>query len=86
MELTEIAGHMGAFLSSVTFIPQVLKTWKTRSVRDLSLSMILIVFGSTIVWLYYAFSLHLLPVIIANSIICVLSLVLLAFKFTFKDQ
>lgn len=84
MEWTEIMGHLGALLSSITFIPQVLQAWKTKSVGDLSMNMLLIVFTSTIVWLVYAFSLNLLPVIIANSIIFILSGVLIYFKLTFK--
>lgn len=84
MEWTEIMGHLGALLSSITFIPQVLQAWKTKSVGDLSMNMLLIVLTSTIVWLVYAFSLNLLPVIIANSIIFILSGVLIYFKLTFK--
>ena len=44
-------GLFGAFLSSVTFIPQVYLAWKSKSVGDLSLLMILIVITSTVVWL-----------------------------------
>ncbi len=84
MEWTEIMGHIGALLSSITFIPQVLQAWKTKSVGDLSMNMLLIVFTSTIVWLVYAFSLNLLPVIIANTIIFMLSGILIYFKLTFK--
>ena len=86
MEWTELMGHFGALLSSITFIPQVAKTWRTKSAGDISMNMLLIVFTSTIVWLVYAFSLNLLPVIIANSIIFVLSALLIYFKFTFKPQ
>jgi MtN3 and saliva related transmembrane protein len=85
MNWTELAGHFGAFLSSITFIPQVYKAWQTKSVGDLSLVMICIVFISTIVWLVYGISLNLWPVIIANGIICALSLMLIYFKFTFKN-
>ena len=84
MTWIEAVGHAGAFLSSVTFIPQVYKAWQSRSVGDLSLTMMFIVFTSTIVWLIYAINLNLLPVIIANGIICVLSLTLIYFKFVFK--
>lgn len=80
MSWIEVVGHVGAFLSSVTLIPQVYKVWKTKSVNDLSLNMMLIVFTSTIVWLVYAFALMLWPVILANGIICFLSLLLIYFK------
>jgi MtN3 and saliva related transmembrane protein len=86
MDWIEIAGHTGAFLSSITFIPQVYKTWQTRSVRDLSLSMMLIVFLSTLIWLVYGVALNLLPVIICNAIICGLSLLLIYFKFRFGKE
>jgi MtN3 and saliva related transmembrane protein len=86
MTTIEIIGHMGAFLSSITFMPQVYKAWQTKSVGDLSLAMMLIVFSSTIVWLIYGFGLDLWPVIICNGIICLLSLTLIYFKLTFKKN
>ncbi len=78
-----IFGYIGSILSSITFIPQVYKTWKTKRVTDLSLTMLIIVLVSTIVWLVYGIILALWPVVMANAIICVLSVVLLIFKFTF---
>lgn len=84
MNWIEVVGHFGAFLSSVTFIPQVYRVWKTKSATDLSMTTILIVFTSTIVWLVYAVTLMLWPVILANTIVCVLSLFLIYFKLTFK--
>ena len=73
-------------MSSVTFIPQVYKVWQTKSVNDLSLTMMLIVFTSTLIWLVYGIALDLWPVILANSIICFLSLLLIYFKFAFAKK
>ncbi len=84
MSWIEIVGHSGAFLSSITFIPQVYKVWQTRSVRDLSLSMMIIVFTSTVFWIAYGVALGLWPVILCNSVISFLSLTLIYFKFAFK--
>ena len=84
MNWIEAMGLFGAFLTSVTFIPQVYKTWQTKKAGDLSLSMLLIVVLSTIVWLTYAVALMLWPVIIANAIIGVLSIFLIYFKISFK--
>lgn len=78
-------GLFGAFLSAVTFVPQVIQAYKTKSVKDLNTSMLLIVFTSVIVWLIYGFAKGLLPVIIANGVILVLSSILLYFKATFKE-
>jgi len=84
MDWIQFMGHFGAFLTSVTFIPQVYRTWKLRSAGDISLLMLFIVLTSTIVWLTYAIALMLWPVIIANGIVCVLSLLLIYFKISFK--
>ena len=86
MDWIQIAGHVGAFLSSVTFIPQVYKVWQSKSANDLSLTMMLIVFTSTLIWLVYGIALDLWPVILANSIICFLSLLLIYFKFAYAKK
>jgi MtN3 and saliva related transmembrane protein len=86
MNWIEVMGHVGAFLTSVTFVPQVYKVWKSRSANDLSLTMMLIVVTSTITWLIYAIALTLWPVILANGIVLFLSLVLIYFKLTFKKS
>jgi MtN3 and saliva related transmembrane protein len=86
MDWIEIVGHTGSILSSITFMPQVYQTWKTKSVEDLNLFMMLIVFLSTVVWLVYGVGMHLLPVIICNGIICALSLLLIYFKLRFAKK
>ena len=86
MDWTEVVGHIGSALSSITFMPQVYQAWKTKSVGDLSLTMMLIVFLSTIIWLIYGIGRDLMPVIICNGVICLLSLVLIYFKFSFKKR
>ena len=86
MNWIELMGHIGAFLTSVTFLPQVYKVWKTKSVDDLSLMMLFIVLTSTVVWLVYAFALMLWPVILANGIVFVLDLLLIYFKFSYGTK
>ncbi len=86
MSWIEMVGHAGSLLSSITFIPQVYKVWQTKRTQDLSLSMMFIVFSSTIVWIIYGVGLMLWPVIICNSIIAILSLMLIYFKLTFEKK
>lgn len=86
MEWPVIVGHVGSVLSSLTFMPQVWQAWKTKSVGDLSLLMMFIVATSCLVWLVYGIALSLWPVIICNSIIFLLSLLLIYFKFTFPNK
>lgn len=86
MDWIQIAGHTGALLSSLTFVPQVYKAWISKSVGDLSFSMMIIVFTSTIVWIIYGVALMLWPVILANCFIAIVSLTLIYFKLTFKKK
>ena len=82
----EFIGYFGSFLTSITFIPQVYKSWKSKSVGDLSIWMVLIVVTSTLVWLVYGYAINSGPVMVANTIVLLLTLVLLYFKITFKAQ
>ena len=82
-KLVEFIGYFGSLLSCITFVPQVYQTWQTKSVGDLNLIMILIVTTSTIVWLTYAYLIKSKPVLVANSIVFLLSLMLLYFKLAY---
>jgi len=86
MDWIEVTGLVASGLSSLTFVPQVYRAWKTRSVDDLSLLMMFFIFTSTILWLIYGFGRNSLPVIICNGIILALSIVLIYFKFSFKKK
>lgn len=84
MNGVDFIGYFGSFLTAVTFLPQVYKSWQSKSVGDLSGWMLLIVISSTMVWLLYAFLIESGPVIVANAIVFILSVLLLYFKWTFK--
>lgn len=86
MNWIELVGYLGSFLTSITFIPQVYKSWQSKSVGDLSIWMIAIVVTSTLVWLVYGFAIESGPVIVANLVVLVLTLVLFYFKLSFKKQ
>jgi MtN3 and saliva related transmembrane protein len=84
--IVEYIGYFGSFLTAITFIPQVYKSWQTKSVGDLSGWMVAIVIASAIVWLVYAFAINSGPVIVANTVVLLLTLVLLYFKFRFDRK
>ena len=84
MQWIDYVGLFGAFLSSVTFVPQVIKAWQTKSVGDLSIWMVLILIGNVSTWLFYGIVKQDLAIIVANAIILSLSLLMLCFKVVFK--
>ena len=85
MDWINLVGYVGSALTSITFVPQVYKSWQSKSVGDLSIWMILIVITSTLVWLTYDVGIGSGPVILANTIVLVLSLLLFYFKLSFKS-
>ena len=84
MEWIEIIGIIGAILSGITFFPQVYRTWKLKSAKDLSLTTILIILLSNIVWLIYAFKKNDMAIIYANFFVGSCALTILYFKLKYK--
>jgi MtN3 and saliva related transmembrane protein len=81
---SEIIGLMAGLLTTISFVPQVVKTWRSKSAKDLSLVMFLLYCTGMLLWTIYGFMLNELPLILWNIITLVLSLVILFFKIKFK--
>lgn len=80
MQETTAIGLAAAFCTTVAFLPQAIKTWKTRSTRDISLGMFLLFTSGIFLWLIYGLLLHDVPLIAANGITFVLTLTILGLK------
>ena len=78
-------GYLAATLSTASFLPQVWKTWKSRSARDLSLTMLLAFSFGVFLWMIYGLAIGATPVVVANAITLVLALALVTMKLTFKS-
>ena len=83
MKWRDYLGYIGVVTGSLTFVPQVWMAWKTKSVGDLSIWMMLILLTNVVIWLIYGITGKDKAMIMANSIILVLSLLMLYFKLTF---
>ena len=68
----------------VSFVPQVIKSYKTRSVSDLSLWMIIATFVGTIFWIIYGYLIDLKPVLVMNIIFGVIVLFQLFLKIKYE--
>jgi MtN3 and saliva related transmembrane protein len=85
MDIIQSIGMAAGICTTVAFVPQVVKTWKSRSARDLSLGMFLIFFIGVALWLTYGIIQNDLPLILANGVTLVLAGLLLGFKIGFKN-
>ncbi len=77
-------GIIAGGLTTTSLVPQVLKTYKSRSAADLSLKMFSLFSLGVLLWLIYGFINKDLPIILANGGTLLLALTLLFFKFRFK--
>ena len=77
-------GFFAAFCTTIAFLPQATKVYKTRSTKDISLYMFLIFTVGVLSWLIYGLIINDLPVILANAVTLVLSLFILIYKLKFK--
>jgi len=84
MIIAEIIGFIATILSVVAFIPQTVKSWKTKSTKDISLGMYSIFTTSQIFWFIYGILIVSWPLIIANAIIFSLSFIILIHKLKYK--
>lgn len=79
----ESIGYAAAFLTTVSFLPQVIKVWRTRSVRDISLTTYGMFTLGAALWLAYGLAIHSTPVILANAVTVLLSAGVLVAKIRF---
>ena len=78
--LAHLIGLAAAFCTTIAFLPQVLRAWRTRSTTDLSLSMFLVFTTGIFLWLVYGLRLGDVPLVAANGTTLVLSGTILYLK------
>jgi len=84
MNHSELIGYLAATLTTISFIPQVLHTWRLRSAHGISFGMYAIFTSGVALWLVYGLLLGAWPLIIANAATLVLALFILAMKVRFR--
>ncbi|MCX7932399.1 MAG: SemiSWEET transporter [Rhodovarius sp.] len=77
MDVAEALGLAAGTLTTAAFVPQVLRTWRTRSAEDFSLPMLLMFVAGVALWLGYGIAVAALPVVLANGITLALASVIL---------
>ena len=83
MDKATLLGGLPGFLTTAAFIPQVWKTWKSKSAADLSLVMFFVFSLGVLCWLVYGIMIAQAPVIFWNAITLVLALAILIMKLKF---
>ncbi len=79
-QLITFLGYLAGALTTISFIPQVLQTIKTRNTKGISLPMYMILIGGIFLWVVYGFAIHQSPIWIPNLIVLILSSIILIMK------
>ena len=80
----DLLGMVAGTLTTIAFVPQVLKTWRSKSAKDVSYGMFLIFSTGVLFWLLYGVAIGATPIIVANTLTLVLALIILILKFIYK--
>ena len=80
MRLTSLLGFMAGILTTISFVPQVLHAWRSKSCDDLSWGMLLTFSAGVVLWMVYGIRLWAMPIIVANAITLALLLAIMALK------
>ena len=76
----EIIGLTAGALTTTAFVPQVFKAYKTRSTKDISLSMYSIFLTGIILWLFYGYKMKSLAIVLTNAVTGLLALSIFILK------
>ncbi len=80
MDYITIIGLIAASLTTIAFLPQVIKVWKLRETKDLALSTFLMFTVGVLAWLIYGLLKKDLAIILANGATLILASTILGFK------
>jgi len=76
---------MAGTLTTIAFVPQVHKAWRSKRCDDLSWGMLLTFTLGVVLWLAYGVSLRAAPIIVANSVTLALLLAIVGLKLRYRE-
>ena len=84
MPTSDLIGYIAATLTTISFLPQALLTFRTRDVRGISLGMYSVFTLGVALWLVYGLMTATWPVVAANTVTLTLALAILVMKLRFR--
>lgn len=84
MDSITILGLVAATLTTSAFLPQMIKTWQSKSAKDASLGMLITFCIGVFLWLIYGLYLQALPIILANSLTLIFNLIIVWLKIKYE--
>ena len=82
----EIFGYIAAVLTTAAFLPQLIKTLKTKKADDVSLITLIMFIIGVLSWIIYGYKISSIPILLANLITLLLNLLILISKIYFSKS
>jgi MtN3 and saliva related transmembrane protein len=80
----DVLGYLAGLITAFTFLPQVLKTWKTKSAKDVSLAMFVIALTNQILWLAFGILREDPVIIITNAVMLLMTGLMISLKLKYN--
>ena len=82
----DLFGFLAALLTTIAFLPQLYKTWKTKSADDVSLIMLILFLIGLLCWIVYGLKINSIPILVANIITFIFNFSILILKITYSKE
>ena len=83
---TETIGVVAAICTTGSFVPQLLRVWRRKSAKDISLSTFLLFSFGVFSWLIYGLGIGSIPITVANAVTLGLALTILFLKLRYDRR
>ena len=82
----DLFGFSAALLTTIAFLPQLYKTWQTKSADDVSLVMLILFITGLFCWIIYGLKINSIPILVANIITFIFNFLILILKITYRKS
>ena len=82
----DLFGFLAALLTTIAFLPQLYKTWRTKSADDVSLIMLILFITGLIFWIIYGLKIHSIPILVAYVVTFIFNFSILILKLSYNKK
>ena len=82
----DLFGFSAASLTTIAFLPQLYKTWKTKSAEDVSLITLILFLTGLLCWIIYGLKINSIPIFLANIITFIFNFSILILKIIYGKE
>lgn len=84
MKMAQLIGYLAAILTTASFVPQAIKTIRTRNTQGISLVMYIMFSTGVLFWFIYGIAINDIPVLVANAVTLCFAVIILVYKILYR--